>query len=158
MAVKPVLGRQEIGKYMWSAVEKGLSFNAFYFPFKEKYEVYRRATMLADWNAFKGLPATRKEISETPKMYKANPYWAIDSQTNFGAKYQYLVDMRTPGQVKAGLPIRWGSVLSDDLLTAREIEDQAAETQLDRTRYPVEQPFRPRFIEMLRNPLRFGAV
>lgn len=158
MAVKPVLTRQDVWKYMWSAAEKGLGFNEFYFPFKEKYQVYRRATMLADWAGFKGLPVTRKEISETPKSYKANPYWAIDSQTNFGAKYSYMVDLRTPEERAAGLPTRWGSVLSNDLLTAREIEDQAAETQLDRTRYPTEQPYQPRFIQMLRNPLRFGAV
>lgn len=111
---------------MFRAIEGGSSFNRFYQSARDKGISYRRASMLADWNATKSLVESRDKLQRLdPGDF---PELTEVSESRFKWTEPFVYQARVEAQVTAEAPVteRFVTVLSSEQLTIGEVEEQIA--------------------------------
>ena len=111
---------------MFRAIEGGSSFNKFYQSARNKGISYRRASMLADWNATRSLVENRDQLQQVASG--EFPQLTEVSESVFKWTEPFVYQARVEAQVTPEAPVteRFVTVLSSEQLTMGQIEEQIA--------------------------------
>lgn len=109
---------------MPSAISRGLTAAGFIRELQAAGLSYRRSTMLSDWRSVSGIEAKKDVIKYVRKDRLPSIKAVADVEWALSQEYMYKV--KVWGQLKAGEPLqeRFVNIMSDNLLTPADVEQQ----------------------------------
>lgn len=113
-------------KLIPKAFKSGLSASSFINQLRLKGLTYRRTNMLSDWRTVNSIEAKKDAYKYIRKDRLPSPRFMSDVEWEYSKEYIYKV--KTWSRIHPDEPLteRMVTLVSDDALTAREVEEQIA--------------------------------
>lgn len=135
---EPISPRYKVLHLMRQAIREGISRTAFIREMTVKGTAYVRKQMIADWQSIKELSEKEGRLRYVARDRR--PAEKTLAAVDWDLSKEYMYKVKVLSQLKPVEPIteRFVNILSDNLLTPREIEEQVTERWGEWERYSGE--------------------